>query len=300
MKTRMKELTSIVLVLALGMAAEVAKADFIFGTPTNLGPIVNSSYGDSSPDISADGLELYFTSKRPGGSGGSDIWVTTRPTKDDEWGKPVNLGPIVNSSAAEGQPCSSADGLELYFGDYRDQRPGGVGKTDLWVTRRPTKDGEWGKPVNLGPIVNSSADEITQEISSDGLELYFESDRPGGLGSDDIWVTRRATVGDDWGTPVWLGPTINSSGMEHCPNISSDGLTLFFDYTPVGEKIGDLMVSRRATPNDDWGEPVNLGHSPSNHWASSISADGSTLYFTSKRPGGVGGKDIWQVSITRR
>ncbi len=68
--------------------AYVAKADFTFGTPTNLGPTVNSSAGDDMPSISADGLELYFGSNRPGGSGNLDLWVTTRDTKDDEWGPP--------------------------------------------------------------------------------------------------------------------------------------------------------------------------------------------------------------------
>ncbi|MFB0552884.1 MAG: DUF4440 domain-containing protein [Phycisphaerae bacterium] len=286
MKTRMIKLISIVLVLTLGLAAEVAKADLTFGEPTNLGPIVNSSDGDGSPSISANGLELYLHSL-------GDLWVTTRATRDDDWGEPVNLGPVVNSSAADVTPSISADGLELYFCDWGDPRPGGLGASDLWVTTRPTKDDEWGEPVNLGPIVNSSDYEGTPEISSDGLELYFESDRPGGYGLDDIYVTTRATTEDDWGEPVNLGPMVNGSLWEHCPTISADGLTLFFDL----DIPGDLMVTRRATKDDDWGEPVNLGHSASDHWASDISADDSTLYFTSEHDGGQGGSDIWQVPI---
>jgi ketosteroid isomerase-like protein len=93
---------------------------------------------------------------------------------------------------------------------------------------------------------------------------------------------------------VNLGPTVNSSLWEHCPTISADGLTLFFD---LDIPAGDLMVTRRATKDDDWGEPVNLGHSASGHWASDISADDSTLYFTSEHDGGQGGSDIWQVPI---
>ncbi|MHC4557059.1 MAG: carbohydrate binding domain-containing protein [Planctomycetota bacterium] len=288
----MKKTILLVLVLTLGLASDIAIADYIFGEPVNLGPIVNSSAGDSSPTISADGLELYFGSSRPGGSGGGDIWVSTRATTDDDWGQPVNLGPIVNGPASEGAPSISADGLELYFSDWGDPRPGGVGETDLWVTTRLTKDGEWGEPMNL-TTVNSSAYEVTPEISSDGLELYFESDRPGGLGLDDLYVCTRATTEDEWGSPVWLGPTINSSLWEHCPSISADGLTLFFDL----DIPGDLMVTKRTTKDDDWGVPVNLGHSASNHWASDISTDGSTLFFASKQDGGSGGNDIWQVPI---
>ena len=282
-------------VLTFVQAAEVATADIIFGTPVNLGPIVNSAAHDSSPSISVDGLELYFNSNRPGGSGGTDIWVTRRAAIDDEWGEPVNLGPIVNSPATEGAVSISADALALYFHDWGDPRLGGFGETDLWVTTRLTTDHDWAMPVNLGAKVNSPAHDATPVVSADGLELYFESDRPGGLGSHDLLVTTRATIDDEWSTPKNLGPTINGPGWEHCPSISADGLTLIYDLG----KPSDLMVAIRATTDDDWGEPSNLGHSASDHWVPSISADGSMLYFASKQPGGSGGNDIWQVPILR-
>jgi Tol biopolymer transport system component len=270
---------------------------YSFGTPVNLGPGINSAQGEGSPRISADGLELYFHSNRPGGFGGHDIWVAVRPSVSAEWGKPVNLGPIVNSRANEIAPTISADGLELYFSDYVANRPGGIGKSDIWVCKRRTKSSPWGEPVNLGPAVNTPGEEITPEISADGLELYFETDRPGGLGSDDLWVAKRERKSDDWGPPVWLGKTINATGMDHCPNLTADGLTLFYDNNPPGEQVGDLMVTRRATLRDDWGAPVNLGRALSGHFASSISPDGKTLYFASTYPGGLGGNDIWQVPI---
>ena len=277
--------------------AAPASAQYSFGTPVNLGPRINSAQTEGSPRVSADGLELYFNSNRPGGHGGADIWVATRPTVEAEWGEAVNLGPLVNSSANEIAPAISADGLELYFADYIANRPGGIGKSDLWVTRRRTSTSVWGEPVNLGAVVNTAAEEITPEISADGLELYFETDRPGGLGSDDLWVARRTTRSDDWGAPVWLGKAINAEGMDHCPNITFDGLTLFFDSNAAGKDVGDLMVTRRATLRDNWGPPVNLGRGLSSHFASSISSDGNTLYFASAYPGGSGGNDIWQVPI---
>jgi hypothetical protein len=302
----MKKTISLVLVLALGLTAEVANADFIWGTPTNLGPTVNSSADDAAPSISADGLQLYFIDWevfRPGGYGLSDIWVTTRETTEDDWGTPVNLGPTVNSSAREGAMSISADGLSLFFGS---NRPGGYGGWDLWVTTRATTEDDWGTPVNLGPTVNSSYLDAMGSISADGLSFFFTSDRPGGLGSWDIYVTTRATKEDDWGTPVNLGPTVNSTAHDCLPDISADGLALFFSdylsgpYRPGGFGLSDIWVTTRPTTDDPWGTPVNLGptvNSSARESAMSISADGLSLFFGSNRPGGHGSGDIWQVPI---
>ncbi|MCP4257927.1 MAG: hypothetical protein GY774_10425 [Planctomycetes bacterium] len=277
--------------------AYVAKADFTFGIPTNLGPTVNSSARDTRPSISADGLELYFGSNRSGGSGNLDIWVTTREP-GRPWGPPVNLGPTVNTSALEACPSVSADGLSLFFGSR--ERAGGAGNDDVWVTTRDTKDDPWGVPVNLGPTVNGSSDECCPSISSDGLSLFFRSNAHGGFGRQDLWVTTRATSDDDWGPPVNLGPTVNSASNDYEPSISSDGLTLFFHSRRPGGYGDELYVTMRATISDPWSMPVNLGptiNSSSDDGAPSISDDGSTLFFASSRPGGVGRDDIWQVSL---
>ncbi len=138
----MKQIISLVLVLALGLTAEVANADFTFGEPTNLGPPVNSEATECFSTISSDGLELYFMDPyvfQPGGLGGWDIWVTMRPSASESWGTPINLGPSINSESDDAKPGISADGLTLYFGSTR---PGGHGGYDLWMsTRTTTKDG---------------------------------------------------------------------------------------------------------------------------------------------------------------
>jgi len=289
--TRM--LLIVVLALVVGLPAGVANADFTFGTPTNLGPTVNSSNWDLLPSISTDGLTLYFASRRPGGYGNLDIWVTTRETTDDDWGEPVNLGPIVNSSSPEWGVSISSDGLSLYFSR------GGVGV--IWLTTRATTDDDWGNPVNLGPTVNSSSDDFALDVSADDLSLYFTSNRGGGYGRYDLWVTTRETIHGPWGTPVNLGPTVNSSYHDVAPGISADGLSLFFMSTrPGGAGNFDLWVTMRASTDDDWGTPVNLGPTVnSSTWDAhpAISADGSTIFFMSERPGGLGGYDLWQVSI---
>ena len=275
--------------------AYVAKADFVFGIPTNLGPIVNSSSYDSDMSISADGLTLYFGSDRPGGLGSYDIWVSTRETLGDPWGEPVNLGPTVNSSDWEGPPSISTNGLELYFSC---RRPGGSGGMDLWITTRASASEPWGEPANLGSTINSSAFEVGMSISTEGLSLFFDSDRSGGYGSNDLWVSTRAALSEPWGTPVNLGSKVNSSAWDYAPAISADGLSFFFCSARSG--VHELWLTTRSTKEDPWGEPVNLGpevNSSAGQAGPNISADGSTLYFGSRRLGGSGDVDILQVSI---
>jgi hypothetical protein len=117
--------------------------------------------------------------------------MATRMATDSPWSKPVNLGPPVNTRHWEGGLAlfESDDGLSLFF---TSDRPGGQGGSDIWLTTRSTPGGPWANPVNLGSPLNSPAADWGPSISSNGLELYFSSDRPNGHGGDDIYVTTRA------------------------------------------------------------------------------------------------------------
>jgi Tol biopolymer transport system component len=278
---------------------------------TNLGPTVNSSVNEFDPSISADGLELYCNSYRPGGLGQADIWVARRKTKTDPWSKPVNLGPTVNSPAGDRAPCISADGLSLYFSS---DRSGGYGDRDLWVTRRETTSAPWGMPVNLGPTVNSALREHSPSISTNGLTLYFDGrqsdklERPGGLGGGDIWVTTRKKTSDPWGTPVNLGPIVNSSASDNAPSISDDDLTLYFNSYRAGvlgmgeSDDSNIWVTTRKKTSDPWGTPIKLSPVVNADWECNpdISRDGSTLYFVSTRDRySVVGCELWQVSLRK-
>jgi hypothetical protein len=299
---KLKRVILYALVLTLGLAMEQAKADFTISEPTNLGPIINSSAQEHAANISADGLSLFLTSDRSGGFGSDDIWVTTRATINDSWSEPINLEPPVNSSYPDGFPSISADGLTLYFSANNRPGIGGPGGADIWMTTRSTKSVFWGNPVNLGSPVNSASFESTQSISSDGLTLYFDSDRPGGSGDSDLWVTTRSTINDNWNTPINLGSIVNSSSLERGPSISSDSSTLFFESNRPGGSGGrDIWMTTRATKDGSWNEPVNLGPTVNTaRWDKrpNISADGLTLYFSSyDRSGGYGHYDIWKVAI---
>jgi len=297
----MKRVMLLVLILTLCTATEIAKADFIFGEPTNLGAVINSSSIEAGQSISADGLSLCYSSNQPGGHGDYDLWMTQRMSKDSPWPEPMNLGTVVNSSASEVVPCLSADGLSLYFCDWPSPRPGGYGGDDLWVTTRETIDDEWGTPVNLGSALNSSSDDWSPSLSNDGLSLFFDSSRPGGQGDHDLWMTRRISKDDPWAEPVNLGPTVNSSSLDVSPSLSADGLILLFtSERPGGLGDWDLWMTRRETLLADWAEPVNLGptvNSSGPDGIPNISVDGSAVYFFSNRPGGEGGYDLWQAPI---
>jgi len=180
----------------------------------------------------ADGLEFYFGANWLGGYGDSDLFVMVRETIDDPWGDPVNLGSVINTKYSELLPSISPDGLELYFSDYSEggnnPPPGGYGGGDLWVAKRLTRNDPWQEPKNLGLQVNSGYQDARLHISSDGLLLFFDSQRPSGFGLGDIYMTRRTTLSDPWGEAVNLGQMVNTSAFEAQPNISSDGRTLFF------------------------------------------------------------------------
>jgi len=279
-----------------------AKADFTFGEPTNLGSTVNSTYSDGPGAESPDGLELYIGSARPPDSESScGIWISTRRTLEDAWEAPVRLPTPLNVSPDDWwAECISADGLELYgeSGEF-----GGSGDSDIWLATRATKDAPWSTLTYLDSPINSSSHDWIGSISVDGLELYLSSTRPGGYGNHDLYMAKRETPNDAWGPPVNLGPLVNSSDFDGNPLILPDGLTLYFgSWRDGGYGEADIWVTKRATLEDPWGAPINLGpYINTNAYddVPKLSYDASLLYICSDRPGGFGGTygDVWQVPI---
>ena len=302
LKSRRVGLVLIGFIAVLVLGRKSAQAEFTWGTAVNLGPNVNSTANDLGASISADGLTLYFSSNRTGGSGGYDLWCTTRATINDDWGPAVNLGQPPNSRYSYWDPSISSDGLTLYFSDghsptFGNRLPGGLGgQGDIWMVTRASVNDAWGEPINLGSTVNSQH-AIHPSISSDSLSLYFQSHRSGALGHCDIMVATRNSTSDPFEDPVFIRK-VNTGGPEWTPDISADGLTLFFMRNPGPP---DIWASTRATIDDDFGSPIRLPRQVNmpgyDNGIPNLSADGLTLYFLSSRPGGFGGWDLWQVSI---
>ncbi len=209
---------------------------------------------------------------------------------------PVNLGSAINSSATESGAMLSADGLSLYF--HSDRVGGtGTGNFDLYMSNRSSINAPWQPAVNLGAALNSTGDDRAPSVSSDGLTLFFSSDRNG---NDNLFVSTRASTNDTWGAPTGLGSTVNSPFIDAGPSLSADGLTLFFQTDRNNGNL-NLFMTSRASLTDPWGTPVGLGgvvNEPELDLAPSISGDGLTLYFHSTRPGGPGTHNTWATERT--
>jgi flagellar motor protein MotB len=160
--------------------------------PYNLRAPVNSSHWESQPSISADGKTLFFSSNRPGGMGGKDLWYSVMNEKN-QWGTPVNMGSRINTDGDEMSPFIHFDGKTLYFAS--DGRIG-LGGFDIYMTRM-TSDSTWSEPQNLGYPINTYNDEMGLVIESEGKKAYFSSIRDKENGKDifsfDLYESVRPT-----------------------------------------------------------------------------------------------------------
>ncbi len=230
-----------------------ASVDDPWGPPQNLGAIINTSSSDFAPAFSRDGHVLFFSSDRPGGFGGHDIWACYREHTDDDfdWQPPVNLGPGANSPYDDSGPTFFQDDetgiITLYFASLN--RPQGLGDWDIYASVLGP-DGTFG-PASLVvelsvPGTAATGRDTRTAIRHDGLEIIFTSNRPGGFGSGDLWASTRPTTLDAWSTPVNVGPSVNSIYFDGAPALSSDGETLFFySNRPGGFGANDLYMSIR-------------------------------------------------------
>jgi hypothetical protein len=274
--------------------------------PVNLGPIVNSEFNDrpSHPAISANGLSLYLSSNRPGGPGGVDIWVSQRASLDDAWGPPRVLGPNINTQYNDASPNFSFDGHWMYFHSNRSPSPCGL--ADLYVSHREDTEDDfaWSPAENLGCAINSpyadNGPTYFRDDETGTVTMYFNSERPGGIGLANIYAS---TLGAD-GTfgPAVLVPELSSNKMDGRTAIRRDGLEMLVSSNREGSiGINDIWVSTRKTTSDAWSTPVNLGPPINSGFfdgGSALSCDGTTLYFTSNRPGGFGGMDLYVSTRT--
>jgi hypothetical protein len=249
-----------------------------WGEPVNLGRFFSGEIYENAPAISSDGLELYLHDAHPSGQGHqSDLWMISRPSISEPWGQLTNLGSTVNSWNNDGHPSISSDGRMLFF---QSNRSGGLGAYDIWVAKRASPDDDWGAPVNLGPDVCTTDYEIGPCISADGRILYFQSDRNGGYGRQDLWqasinpvvdlngdgtvdAADMCIIVDNWGTDEPLcdiGPMPWGDGIVDVQDI----IVWAEHYEPPSELV--VIESRVSAISDDAEEALNAGY---NNWSGS-------------------------------
>ncbi len=153
-----------------------------WSAPENMGPNFNTEFWESAPSLSPDKRDLYFTSNRPGGYGGNDLYVCHR-SDNGRWSAPENMGASINTAGDESAPFIHADNSSLYF--TSNGLPG-YGGDDLFVVRK-TATGEWGLPVNLGYPINTIENEGSLVVSADGKTAYYASDRADSRGQLDLY-----------------------------------------------------------------------------------------------------------------
>jgi hypothetical protein len=215
-----------------------------------------------------------------------------------DWAAPVNLGSVINSAVNDVGPAISKDGLSLYFGS---DRPGGFGGIDIWVSQRASLEAPWGPPINLGGIVNSADIDNVPALSRDEHWLFFNSNRSGGFGGNDIWVSYRQHTKDDfsWQVPVNLGGGVNTSfqdqGASYLENDDTGAPLLFFNSDrPGGVGPTDIYVSQLLADGSFGATSlVSELSSPSLDQRPSVRFDGLEVFFFSNRPGSFGNVDLW-------
>jgi Tol biopolymer transport system component len=228
-----------------------AHPDEPWGEPANVGAPINTPADEFCPSPMPDGHGFMYVSTKPGGCGGSDIYLT-REHRNGGWPLTVNLGCHVNSAASEASPfiVEYANGAELYFSS---NRPGGfstedaslpAGDSDIYVSL-VQPDGSLSVPMPA-PGINTASQDSRPNLRRDGLEIFFDSDRPGTTGMGDLFSAVRAAPGHAWSEPANLGPEVNSALNEARPSISWDGRTLYFGSTRSGsEGSSDIYVTTR-------------------------------------------------------
>lgn len=210
------------------------------------------------PTLTADNQLLIFTA-REGTEREDEENIYVSKQENGKWSTPESISTNINSKANEGTSTISADGKVLVFTNC--DRGKGLGSCDLFISYR-TGD-EWSKPLNLGPNVNSSFWDSQPSLSADGRMLFFTSDRPGGYGKRDIWISTM-DENDQWQKAVNAGAKINTTEEDLAPFIHVNGRTLFFSSTGhVGMGGYDLFYTERK--NEDWAEPKNVGYPLNTH-----------------------------------
>lgn len=275
---------------ALEYARKKSVSDYKF-EPRNMGDSINSKVSEYFPAITIDGRQLFYT--RRVNSVNEDFYESSRI--DNSWKPAKSLPGDINTMLNEGAQNISQDGEWLIFTGCNF--PEGHGSCDLYISYL-TPQG-WSAPENLGEHINTESWESAPSLSPDKRDLYFASNRPGGMGKSDIYVSHRNPDGS-WSEPENAGPEINTMGNESCPFIHADNQTLYFTSDGHPGYGGDDLFLVKKQQGGKWSKAENLGYpinTIENEGSLVIASDGKTAYYASDRSDSKGGLDLYTFEL---
>ena len=264
----------------------------------NMGSEVNSKYEDYGPAMHPKDNILLFTSQRNvqglTGKKDEDIYITRN--FDGFWDTAEPLKTI-NTRYNEGSACLSRDGRTIYFS--RCMAPGGFGSCDLYVSALQ-EDSTWSSPQNLGLNVNSRGWESQPSLSHSEDSLFFSSDRLGGFGLTDIYMSIKDKKTGVWGKAMNLGPTINTRASEVSPFFHPQFDVLYFSSTGHLLQFGDFDIYKAYLENGNWQEPRSIGplvNSPASEYYFSIDSESKNLFYAKSEPEDIKNLDLYSFPL---
>lgn len=293
---------------------ECENGKVLVGTPANIeiknmGPEINSKYPDYAPLISADGSTLLITSSRASSTGGliddfdgnfyEDIYISKKT--NNRWSLPLGLGDKINTAGHESNVSLSPDGYKLVFYHHPSINPNNKFSGDLFTSI--LKGDQWTTPERISGKINSGDWEPSGFFTPDEKSFIFASAKKDGQGGTDLYMAAKNAQGE-WETPVNLGKTINTAYNEDSPFMLPDSKTLYFSSEGHNSMGGhDIFMSEYNAITKEWSKPQNLGYpinSAHDDIYFSLSADGTTAYFSAKRAGDTyGDRDIYSVKFKK-
>ncbi len=276
-----------------------SKIDF---TPINLGAGINSADGEYWPGLTLDGKYFYFTRMKYAKNGRPYEDFYRSELNDTNWLPSTRLPEPVNTIDNEGTVSITADGKNIFFSAKDRTAPNGAplgqGGHDIYFSSY--FNGQWSNPINLGPVINTSAWESQPSISPDGLTLYFASDRAGGFGLADIYKSEFKD--GRFQPPVNLGKKINTKGEEQAPFIHYDNQTLYYSSDGLpGLGSSDIFIAKKNAENK-FDTAINLGYplnSEGMELGMIVDRLGKYGYLSSTRAGGYGDLDIYKFVLPK-
>jgi hypothetical protein len=271
-------------VVAVKSIAEILTSpDYEWSKPENLGQGLNSAMDEYAMGISDDGLVLVLSSTR---DGAEHLFECRRASVDQQFAKAVPLNEL--KSSTQSGPFLSGDGLTLLYGF----RPNATAAMDICETHRTSREASWEKPAHIHLLPNASSNGGPC-LSTDGLTMWFNSNRTGGRGGFDLWRSSRPSLASPFSEPVNLGDKVNTDMDELSPRMTGDNRTLLFYRERHG--TGQRLYFAIADENGTFTTRPLLFSVNGRVQSPTLSTDGRILYFASDMPGGQGGWDLWQI-----